>query len=59
MANKGELPYGVLGTAPTFVLREEIEFVPVFKSSKQCRKRKFNVLFVQVVKKSSLHVQNL
>ena len=32
MANKGEPPYGVLGTAPNFGLREEIEFVPVFTS---------------------------
>ena len=30
MANVGELPYGVLGTAPKFGLREEIEFAPVF-----------------------------
>ena len=53
--------FGVLGTAPTFGLSEEIEFVPVFMSSKQCRKRKFfRVLFVlQVVKKSELDVQNL
>ena len=29
MANEGELPYEVLGTAPKFGLREEIEFVPV------------------------------
>ena len=35
MANTGELPYGFLGTAPKFGLREEIEFVPVFTSSKQ------------------------
>ena len=28
MVNIGELPYGVLGTAPKFGLREEIEFVP-------------------------------
>ena len=50
--------YGVLGTAPKLELREEIEFVPVFTSSKQRRKRKFYVVFVQVVKKSALHVQN-
>ena len=56
MANIGELPYGVLGTAPKFGLREEIEFVPVLTSSKQRRKRKFNVVFVQVVKKSPLLV---
>ena len=59
MANVGELPYGVLGTAPKFGLREQIEFVPVFTSSKQCRKRKFNVMFAQVEKESALHVQNL
>ena len=29
MANIGELPHRVLGTAPKFGLREEIEFVPV------------------------------
>ena len=29
MVNVGELPHGVLGTAPKFGLREEIEFVPV------------------------------
>ena len=56
MENIDELHYGVLGTAPKFGLREEIEFVPLFKSSKQRRKRKFNVVFVQVVKKSTLHV---
>ena len=56
MANIGELPYGVLETAPKFGLREEIKFVPVFTSSKQRRQRKFNVVFVQVVKKSTLHV---
>jgi len=59
MANVGELPYGVLGTAPKFGLREEIEFVPVFTSSKQCRKRKFNVVFEQDEKESAMHVQNL
>ena len=58
MANIGELPYGILGTAPKFGLRKEKEFVPAFTSSKQSRKRKFNVVFVQVVKKSALHVQN-
>ena len=35
------------------------EFSPVFTSSKQRRKRKFNVVFVQVVKKRALHVQNV
>ena len=38
MANVGKLPYGVLGTALKFGLSEEIEFVPVFTSSKQRRK---------------------
>ena len=46
-------------TAPKFGLREETEFVPVFTSSKRRRKRKFTVLFVRVVKKSALDVQNL
>ena len=46
-------------TAPKFGLKKEIEFVPVFKSSKQRRKRKFTVVFLQVVKKSALDVQNL
>ena len=59
IANIGELPYGVLATAPKFGLREEIELVRVFTSCKQRRKRKFNVVFVQVLKKSALHVQNL
>ena len=42
-------------------ISEEIESVPVFTSSKQRRKRKFFTvqLFVQVVKKSTLDVQNL
>ena len=48
VANIGELPYVVLGTAAKFELREEIEFVPVFTSSKQPRKRKFNIVFVQL-----------
>ena len=48
VANIGELPYIVLGTAAKFGLREEIEFVPVFTSSKQPRKRKFNIVFVQL-----------
>ena len=54
MANKVELPYRVLGTAP-----KEIGFVPVLSSSKHCCKRNFTVVFVQVVKKSALDVQNL
>ena len=59
MANIGELLYGVVGTAPNFGLRKEIELVPVLTSSKQSRKRKFNVVFVQVLKRSALYVQNL
>ena len=55
----GELLYGVLETAPKFGLREVIEFVPVFTSSKQRRKRKFTVVLVQVVEKSAQDVQNL
>ena len=58
MANKSEFSYGVLGTAPKFGLREEIEFVPVLTSSKHRCKRNFTVVFVQVVKKSALDVQN-
>ena len=53
------ISYRVLGTAPNFGLKEETEFVPVLTSSKQLRKRKFTVVFVQVVKKSALDVQNL
>ena len=59
MANIDELPYGVLGTALKFGLREETEFVPVFRSSKHRCKRNSTVVFVQVVKKSALDVQNL
>ena len=59
MANKGDLPYGVLGTSPKFGLREETEFAPVFTSSKHRYKRNFTVVFVQVAKKSTLDVQNL
>ena len=59
MANIGQLPDGDLGTAPKFGLREEIELFFVSTSSKQRRKRKFNVGFVQVLKKNALHVQNM
>ena len=59
MEDIGELPKGVLRTAPKFGLREEIEFVPVFTPYKQRRKRTFTVVFLQVVKKSALDVQNL
>ena len=59
ISNIGELLYGVLGTTPNkFGLTEEIEFVPVFTSSKQRGKRKFTVVFVQVVKKSTMDVRN-
>ena len=40
MANKGEFPYRLLGTAPNFGLREETEFVPVLTSSKQRRRKR-------------------
>ena len=43
----------------TQVRTQQIEFVPVFTLFKQRRKRKFTVVFVQVVKKSALDVQNL
>ena len=57
MANTGELPYGVLGTATKFGLSEETEFVPVFMSSKQRRKRKFfTMVLLQVAKKRALDV---
>ena len=51
MAHIGQLPDGDLGTTPKFGLREEIELVFVFASSKQRLKRKFNVGLVQVLKK--------
>ena len=54
----GELLYGLLGTAPKLGLREVNEFFPVFTSSKQRRKKKFTIVFLQVVKKSALDVQN-
>ena len=53
------ITYGDFGTAPKFGLREEIELFFVSTSSKQRRKRKFNVGFVQVLKKNALHVQNM
>ena len=40
MANKVELPYRVLGTAP-----KEIDFVPVLTSSKHRCKRNFTVVY--------------
>ena len=43
----------------TQVRTQEIEFVPVFTSPKKRHKRKFTVVFVQVVKKSALDKQNL
>ena len=50
MANIGQLPNGVLGSAPKFGLIEEIELVFVSTSPEQRCKRKFNVGFVQVFK---------
>ena len=43
----------------TQVRTKEIELVPVFMFSKQRHRRKFTVVFVLVVKKSALDVQNL
>ena len=51
MANIGELPYGVLGTAPKFGSAKKLNLSQFFFF--------FTVLFVQVVKKSALDVQNL
>ena len=48
-----------LGDPPKFGLREEIELVPVFTFSKHRCKRNATVVFVQVLKKSALEVQNL
>ena len=53
------ISYRGLGTAPNFGLKQETEFVPVLTLSKQRRKRKFTVVFVQVVKKSALDVKNV
>ena len=58
MANIGELRYGVLGTDPNFGLREEIKFSYVYVLQQRLKK-KFMVVFVQVVKRSALDVQNL
>ena len=50
----GELPYGVLGTAPKFGLREEIEVAPVsLRPPNNGTKGNKKVVFVQVVKKSA------
>ena len=51
MAYIGELPTESRGPHPRFGLREEIELVPVFTSFKQRRKRTFNPVFVQFVRK--------
>ena len=51
MACIGELPTEFWGLHPRFGLREEIELVPVFRSFKQRRKRTFNLVFVQAVRK--------
>ena len=56
LANIGELPYGVLGTTPNFGLICPCVY---FLSSKHCRRGKFTVVFLQVVKKSTLDVYNL
>ena len=59
MANIGELPYGVLGTAPKFGSAKKLNLSLRLRPLKQRRKRKFfTVVFVQVVKKSVLDVQN-
>ena len=58
MANIGKLRYGVLGTDPNFGLREEIKFSYVYVLQQRLKK-KFMVVFVQVVKRSVLDVQNL
>ena len=58
MANIGELRYGVLRTDPNFGLREEIKFSYVYVLQQRLKK-KFMVVFVQVVKRSVLDVQNL
>ena len=58
MADIGELRYGVLGTDPNFGLREEIKFSYVYVLQQRLKK-KFMVVFVQVVKRSVLDVQNL
>ena len=46
------------GPHPSSDSEEEIEFAPVFTSSKQRRKREFTLVFAQVVKKSALDLQN-
>ena len=51
MAYISELPTESRGPHPRFGLREEIELVPVFTSFKQRRKRTFNPVFVQFVRK--------
>ena len=51
MACIGELHTEFWGPHPRLGLREEIELVPVFTSFKQRRKRTFNLVFAQVVRK--------
>ena len=52
MANIGELPYGVLGTAPKFGSAKKLNLSLCLRPLKQRRKRKFfAVVFLQVVKK--------
>ena len=49
--NIGQLPYGVLGTAPKLGLREEIELVFCVYDLQKTSQKEFNVGFVQVLKK--------
>ena len=60
MANIGELPYGVLGTAPKFGSAKKLNLSLCLRPPNNVAKRIFfTVVFVQVVKKSPLDVQNL
>ena len=60
MASIGELPYAESwGPHPNLNSEKKMNLPPVFTSFKQRRKRKFKVVFVQVVKKRALDVQNL
>ena len=55
MANIGELPYRV----PSWDSQRKLNLsLCVYVLAKQRRKRKFSVVFIQVVKKSALRVQN-
>ena len=60
MASIGELPYAEFwGPHPNLDSEKKMNLPPVFTSFKQRRKRKFKMVFVQVVKKRALDVQNL